>query len=34
MSAWVRVDVFGDRLVLNYKPVGADVTATKELKLA
>ena len=32
--AWVRVDVFGDKLVLNYKPVGADVAATRELKLA
>ena len=31
--AWVRVDVFGDKLVLNYKPVGADVAATRELKL-
>ena len=32
--AWVRVDVFGDRLVLTYKPVGAVAAATKELKLA
>ena len=32
--AWVRVDVFADKLVLNYKPVGADAAATKELKLA
>jgi len=32
--AWVRVDVFEDKRVLNYKPVGADVAATKELKLA
>lgn len=32
--AWVRVDVFGSKLVLNYKPVGADVAGTKELPLA
>jgi 3',5'-cyclic-AMP phosphodiesterase len=32
--AWVRVDVYGDKLVLTYKPVGADPAATKELKLA
>jgi 3',5'-cyclic AMP phosphodiesterase CpdA len=32
--AWVRVDVFGDKLVLNYKPVGADVAAARELALA
>jgi hypothetical protein len=31
--AWVRVDVFGDKLVLNYKPVGAAVAAAKELAL-
>ena len=32
--AWVRVDVFGDRLVLTYKPVGAEPAATRELKLS
>ena len=31
--AWTRVDVFPTKLVLNVKPVGADVAATKELLL-
>jgi hypothetical protein len=31
--AWVRVDVFGDKLVLNYKPVGAAAALAKELPL-
>ena len=32
--AWTRVDVFPTKLVLNIKPVGAEVAATKELSLA
>lgn len=31
--AWVRVDVFDTKLVLNYKPVGAEIAAAKELPL-
>ena len=31
--AWTRVDVFPTKLVLNIKPVGAEVAATKELPL-
>jgi hypothetical protein len=31
--AWVRVDVHPDRLILNCKPVEADVAAAKELPL-
>ena len=31
--AWTRVDVFPKKLVLNVKPVGADVAATRELSL-
>lgn len=30
---WVQVDVFADKLTLNYKPVGAAVAATKDLIL-
>ncbi|MFO0806744.1 MAG: metallophosphoesterase [Gemmataceae bacterium] len=32
--AWTRVDVFPSKLVLNIKPVGAEVAATKELPIA
>jgi predicted phosphodiesterase len=32
--AWTRVDVFPTKLVLNIKPVGAEVAATKELPIA
>ena len=31
--AWVRADVFADKIVLKYKPVGADIAAEKELGL-
>ncbi|MSR51776.1 MAG: hypothetical protein EXS09_00620 [Gemmataceae bacterium] len=31
--AWVRVDVYPTKLVLNYKPVGAEVAVTRELAL-
>jgi len=31
--AWVRVDVYGDKLSLNYKPVGAEIATTKNLAL-
>ena len=31
--AWTRVDVFPTKLVLNIKPVGGEVAATKELPL-
>ena len=30
---WTRVDVFPSKLVLNIKPVGGEVAATKELPL-
>ena len=31
--SWTRVDVYPKKLVLNVKPVGADVAATRELPL-
>jgi predicted phosphodiesterase len=31
--AWVRVDVFGNKLLLNYKPIGAEIATSKELVL-
>jgi hypothetical protein len=31
--AWTRVDVYPTKLVLNIKPVGAEVAANKELSL-
>jgi hypothetical protein len=32
--AWVQVDVYDRRLVLKYKPVGAEIAAEKELMLS